>query len=79
MIGRARQKRRGVRTRHGGRPLYVLRVLGARELTRVLELADSPCAVCGAGSVAEHFNFATNALERLCKAHKDAALRRDLA
>jgi hypothetical protein len=48
-----------------------------RELARLLDLSDFPCAVCGAPSVAEHFDFVTELLVKLCKEHKFAAVERD--
>jgi hypothetical protein len=80
MERKARKKRRGVRTRHTGRPRSVfIGSLGA-ELTRALDLSVFPCARCGAASVAEHYDFATDRLLKLCKVHKNEALeaqRRD--
>lgn len=37
-----------------------------------------PCPVCGAPSVAAHYDFATDRVRALCKPHKDAALNKDL-
>jgi hypothetical protein len=80
MIGRARKKRRGVRTRHGSRT--TIRVLSGPafgELLRSLDmvLIEKPCVQCGAPSVAEHFDFATDRVVTLCHEHKMAAVRKD--
>jgi hypothetical protein len=50
-----------------------------RELARAFDLSVFPCAECGKPSVAEHYDFESDRLLKLCKRHKDAAIRRDLA